>query len=78
MSDEEITNVNPIDTNVNDKSAKSSCYKLLWPLNNNQSSDWTEMDPSFYILVLKIEILHFFVCRGKGRQKIRSPKVKIT
>ena len=29
-SSEEITKVNPIDTNVNDKSPKFTCYKRLW------------------------------------------------
>ena len=52
---EEVTNTNPIDTNVNDKSPKFTSYELLWLSKDSgkkknhylQESDWTEKEPSF-------------------------------
>ena len=32
---EEITNTNPTDSNVNNKSPKFTCYELLWPSRGN-------------------------------------------
>ena len=32
---EEITSVNPIETNVNDKSPKFKCYRFFWPSRGN-------------------------------------------